>query len=555
MFLVSLVIVVAALIVIAVAVVIAETTLVYIALGLAGVSAVLLTVEMIRHREELGFSALLTRQGASAEARDPRTDGLGKASVPAAAMAAQQETHSGNSVRVPASAEPPVRGAVYSAWNSEPPGRDAAIQSGAAATETEHGDRADRDSGPAPSRPAYEAAPAVPEPRAREGGTAEEYAGEAEDPAATAAVPGLDAAADSGSADSEDERTIPAGEPADGGADTEDNQGEAAAAALPESVGAAATEGPSWGKAGEDEPAESTEALGEASVEDAAGEPAPDGVPGDHALAEDVSAEDAPAEDAPAAVASFSSFVERLQQGAAPAEEREPAEEPVGDAAGAGSGSDGSEDAVTGTAGSAGSAEPAEDGALDDETAEVAEGAGAADDTPGSVAEPGHPEFETGLEADDPYPAPGPGGGLTTPDSESAEPDLAAEDAGSGEAMEVQAVPSSGDTPAVDIAGEDAAPENGGPEPGGTGFGGSGGSAAEPEESELGEPAADTDATATADPEDTPAADPDAEALDPGDTSDADLDAEETAGTGAAESEETGTGGSGATTPHGAERD
>ncbi|MDT0327234.1 hypothetical protein [Nocardiopsis lambiniae] len=87
--------VLAAIVVIVAALVFAETTLVYIALGLAGVSALLL----------VGAILAQGRKGAD------RTDGLGKSSVPTASHVTPE-----HSERVPAPAPEPVREAP--AWNT-----------------------------------------------------------------------------------------------------------------------------------------------------------------------------------------------------------------------------------------------------------------------------------------------------------------------------------------------------------------------------------------------------------------------------------------------------
>ncbi|MFD0774934.1 hypothetical protein ACFQZ2_13430, partial [Streptomonospora algeriensis] len=83
MFILSLAILVAALAVIAFGVVLAETTLVYIALALGGIGAVLLVAEAVRSREYLRQDSVSEAAVTGAGQMRARTGGLGKASVPA----------------------------------------------------------------------------------------------------------------------------------------------------------------------------------------------------------------------------------------------------------------------------------------------------------------------------------------------------------------------------------------------------------------------------------------------------------------------------------------
>ncbi|TQN31975.1 hypothetical protein FHX37_1900 [Haloactinospora alba] len=91
----SLVILVAALLVLLMAVTLAETVLAYIAIGLGVISAVLLTVEALRL---MGYSVALWGLPADGADRSgestPRTDELGKASVPGASATSPAPTES-----------------------------------------------------------------------------------------------------------------------------------------------------------------------------------------------------------------------------------------------------------------------------------------------------------------------------------------------------------------------------------------------------------------------------------------------------------------------------
>ncbi|GAB3205833.1 hypothetical protein SAMN02745673_00556 [Marinactinospora thermotolerans DSM 45154] len=86
MIIVCLVLVVAALVVIGAALVLAEQTLVYIALGLGVLTALLLAVEFVRARKTLFGSRQDHRAGGTLPAEVSRTGGLGKASVRAASV-------------------------------------------------------------------------------------------------------------------------------------------------------------------------------------------------------------------------------------------------------------------------------------------------------------------------------------------------------------------------------------------------------------------------------------------------------------------------------------
>lgn len=405
MFLVSLVTTVAALIVIVVAVVVAETALVYIAIGLAGVGAVLLTAEAVRQREALGIPALLARRGKSTSTGwDPRTDGLGKAPVPVTpAAGAIPDAHSGEGVRVPASAESPVRGAAGSGWNTAPaesvvgnggpePPHFGAV--GGDDTGDDRGDRLDQGSNDA----------------ATDTGT--DTGADTDTSASADTVVAAEEPADGGSALPEDVETVtsvesdeaavedtlkdvtpatatpadsdeqPDGPPGDDpvvpveAVDT-DTQGSSATQDRAEPVETAPVTGV--------EPAEDAVIADEAGgaevddSEDAASDDVTTDAPLDHADADKSTPDNSPGEDepppdeeAPAEGALFSSFVERLREGD-PKTDHEPASGLVWEAA------DDTDEPVADTADSESAGDEAEDGD------------GAPDDAPGDAAEPSEP--------------------------------------------------------------------------------------------------------------------------------------------------------------------
>ncbi|MDA8369941.1 MAG: hypothetical protein M0026_08720 [Nocardiopsaceae bacterium] len=119
MFILSLATCVAALVVIVVAVVLAETTLVYIALGLGGIAALMLVLEVVGYRPYLSGQGRegTERRGASPVAAS-RTDGLGKASVPPAAAAGPMPATGATKDRMPASVDESTRATAFG--ESEP---------------------------------------------------------------------------------------------------------------------------------------------------------------------------------------------------------------------------------------------------------------------------------------------------------------------------------------------------------------------------------------------------------------------------------------------------